>query len=318
MLIRLLNSIRCRIAGRILRSDSPLRYAVSRRLAPDTTSLISHRRRQPPALKLPPRSHLIYHQGNVDALAVANSLASLAPQLPPEDEVFFLDVGATGDPAWLEPFGRHEWTTYSACQARHPEQQSYTFGLNSAMAGLKAPHLFVWRTDYVYPPGVVARYREVLTHARFASPYWVLVGLPEIDSAFVRRERARLDPFDEPFWAARSRVCSLYESQDPALFAIERKLWEKIGGLNHELWGYGWQFAEFAARLRAACPDSDLAYFACSPPVHQTHTGSQMFEPAALRAEAEAGHRRFRDFLGGDDAYTVYRTFQHLPSRPPV
>jgi len=317
MILRCLNSLRCRIAGWILRQTWEKRYGLARRLAPDTTSLIRHRPRRPPPLALPPRSHLIYHQSSVDPLAAQNSLASLAPQIPCEDEVLLLDVGATGNASWLAPFSAHEWSTYSACAAHLPEQQSYTFGLNTAMAGLKAPVLFVWRTDYVYPPGLVARYREVIGRARFAAPYRVFVGLPEIDSAFVQAEAARLNPFDEAFWAARSHVCSLYETQDPALFAIRRELWDRIGGLNHELWGYGWQFAEFAARVRAACADHDVVYFGSAPPLHQTHSGSQMYQPTERRAEAEAGIRRFREFLGGEDAYQVYRAQHHLPPRPP-
>lgn len=318
MILSLLNSLRCRVANWILRRKWDGRYGLARRIAPDTTSLIRHRPRRPPPLRLPPRSHLIYHQSNVDALAAENSLGSLAGQIPCEDEVQLLDVGATGDPAWLTPFACHEWHGYSACLARHPEQQSYTYGLNTAIGGLKAPVFIVWRTDYVYPQGLVARYIDVLSRARFAVPYRILVGLPEVDATFVRAHRSRLDPFDEPYWTARSQVGSLYESQDPALFGIHRELWERIGGLNHQLWGYGWQFAEFAARVRAACPERELAYFSAPPPLHQTHHGSQMHQPAERRAEVEAGNQRFRDFLGGEDAYQVYRTQHQLPPRPPI
>jgi hypothetical protein len=318
MIARALNALRCRLAGWILRQPWDKRYGFARRIAPDTTSLIRHRLRRSPPLPRPPRSHLIYHQSSVDRLAAENSLASLAAQIPPGDEVLLLDIGATGDPAWLKPFAAHEWCSYSACQARQPEQQSYTFGLNTAMAGLKAPVLLVWRTDYVYPAGLVARYAEVLARARFAAPYRVLIGAPEVDSAFMRAQAARLDPFDEPFWLVRSQVCSLYETQDPALFGIHRELWERLGGLNHELWGYGWQFAELAARVRAACPDRDIAYFAAPPPLHQTHTGSKMHQPEDRHAEAETGRQRFRDFLGGEDAYQVYRLQQQLPPRPPA
>jgi hypothetical protein len=318
VLIRTLNTLRCVLAARILRLKWDKNLGLARRIAPGTTSLVAHRPRRAPPLALPPCSHLIYHQSCVDPLAAENSLASLASQIPVTDEVVLLDVGATGHPSWLAPFAHHDWSSYVACQASQPEQQSYTFGLNAVMSGLRAPRLVVWRTDYVFPAGLASLYARHLTRARFAAPYHILVGRPEVDSAFVRREASRLAPFDLPFWSERAVLSSLYEYQDPALFAIRRELWDKIGGLNHGLWGYGWQFAEFAARVRAECSDSEIAYFASLPPLHQTHAGSQMHEPGQRRAEVDAGICRFRDFLGGEDAYQSYRLMQVLPPRAPA
>lgn len=317
MLIRTLNNLRCVVASRILRSTWEKKYGLARRIAPSTTSLIAHRTRRAPGLQLPTRSHVIYHQSSVDRLAAENSLRSLAAEIPVEDEVVLLDVGSTGDPSWLKLFAGHDWSSYVACQARQPEQQSYTFGLNAVMSGLKAPVFVVWRTDYVFPRGIAKLYADHISRARFVAPYTVLVGRPEIDSAFVRDHLQRLEPFDVAFWTERSTPVSLYETQDPALFAIRRELWETIGGLNHELWGYGWQFAEFAARVRSECSDADITYFASPPPLHQTHAGSQMHQPEARRAEAEAGIKRFCDFLGGEDAYEIYRLKQILPPRLP-
>lgn len=313
MIIRLINSMRCTIASRILSARHPWRYGLARRISPDTTSLIRHRPRKPPALQLPLRSHLIYHQSSVDSQAALNSIQTLASQIPQDDEVLFLDIGATGDPEWLSPFSSHEWFSWSACRALHIEQQSYTFGLNAAMGSLKAKSLFVWRTDYVYPPDMVSRYQRALETALFAAPYGVLIGQPHVDSGFVRSHTDRLSPFDESFWRACASPLSLYETQDPALFAIDRELWRNIGGLNHSLWGYGWQFAEFAARVRTAAPASKINYFSGLPPVHQTHRGSNMHQPADRAREAEMGRRRFCDFLGGEHAYEAYRLKQVLP-----
>jgi hypothetical protein len=266
---------------------------------------------------VPRRSHLIYHQSTVDRRAAENAIATLVPQIPREDEVLFLDVGATGSPDLIGAFRNREWFSYSACQATLPEQRSYTFGLNVGMRSLKGEDLVVWRTDYVYPPDLDQRYRQHLQTARFTAPYDVLVGHREIDSRFVAQAADKLDPFDEPFWAARSVRLSLYETQDPALFAIRRELWEDIGGLNHELWGYGWQFAEFAARVRTLCSDREIAYFHGAPPLHQTHDGSQMHQPAERKEEAEAGRRRFVRFLGSESAYEIYRLRQNLTPRRP-
>jgi hypothetical protein len=314
--LRWYNALRCHVGCWLMRLPTAKRIALARLVMPDTTSLVRHRPRRPPSLPLPSRSHLIYHQSAVDALCVRNCLESLAPQIPPEDEVLFLDVGGTASPEVLVHFSHHAWRGYAACETPRPEQRSYTFGLNSALAGLKAPLLFVWRTDYVFPAGVMTAYLRSLAHARFASPYEILIGLPETDSRWVRDHWTSFAPFDEPFWREHGKSLSLYETQDPALFAIQRELWSRIGGLNHELWGYGWQFAEFAARVRAACPTRYLDYFRCPPPFHQTHQGSQMYEPAAQRAEAEEGRRRFAHFLGGEAAYATYRLMGQLPPRP--
>lgn len=320
MFVRWINSIRCQLTSWVLRRPWASRYALARHMAPSTTSLVAHRRRHPPPLRLPPRSHLIYHQHTVDAQAARNSIASLAAQIPQEDEVVFLDITPTSSPDWIEPFRNHEWTGYTACQAKHPEQRSYTYGLNTGMAALKAPWLFVWRTDYVYPAGVMDAYLRQLPAHDFAVPYRVWIGKPEVDAGFLLAHHDRFAPFDADFWSERSHVCSLYETQDCALFAIRRSLWDRIGGLNHELWGYGWQFAEFAARVRAAVPDRRISYFDCPPPLHQTHEGTMMHLDQLSDEKASESNRgidRFARFLGGKAAMESYRLRQHLPPRPP-
>ena len=315
ILFRWYNDLRCRLGGWLMRLPIGKRIALARFVTPDPTSLVRHRPRCPPPLPLPPRSHLIYHQSTVDALCVRNSLESLAPQIPPEDEVLFLDVGGTASPEVLSHFSHHAWRGYAACETPHPEQRSYTFGLNAAMAGLKAPVLIVWRTDYVFPEGVMAGYLRQLQQAWFAAPYEVRIGQPQVDARFVREHWDRIQPFDRAFWEPVTHRNSLYETQDPALFAITRRLWDHIGGLNHELWGYGWQFAEFAIRVRTQCPASRIAYFDTPPPLHQTHEGSQMHQPADRQAEMEAGIARFTRFLGGKAAYEAFRLKDRLPPR---
>jgi hypothetical protein len=318
MILRWLNTLRCRVGVWILRRGWPKSIFLARLAAPGIDSLVAHRPRRPAPLPLPGRSHLVYHQASVDALCLRNSLESLASQIPVEDEVLFLDVGGSASPGAIAPFAGHAWRGYSACATPLPEQRSYTYGLNAAMAGLKAPVLIVWRTDYVIPGGVMEGYlRSLGKGSWFAAPYDVLIGSPNVDSRFVREEWARIQPFDLGFWEERGKRTSLYETQDPALFAIRRGLWDRLGGMNHRLWGYGWQFAELAARVRISCPARRIDYFGCPPPLHQTHGGSLMHQAASGREEAEAGIRRFQDFLGGDDAYQIFRLKQILPPKTP-
>jgi hypothetical protein len=286
---------------------------LANRIAPDTTSLIRHAPRQPHPLRLPSRSHIIYHQATVDRLCAHNSLRSLAAQLPPEDEIVILDVGGTAPLDLGKEFADYEWYSLVRARAAHPEQQSYTFGLNCVIPGLKASIIFVWRTDYVYPPDLLARYEEAMRGADFAAPYEVLVGAPEVDSEFVAAHWDKIAPYETAYWSTRAQSLSIYEQQDPALFCISRAAWDRIGGLNHQLWGYGWQFAEFAARVRLAVPAARVRYFGGTPALHQTHAGSQMHQPADRRAEAEAGIQRFTEFLGGTAAYRIYRLRQRLP-----
>ncbi len=318
MLLRTINLIRCRIAAWFL--DRPWHSSIylAKLVAPDTTGLIRHSSRQAPPLRLPARSHLIYHQATVDELCAQNSLRSLAAQIPLEDEVVVLDVGATASRDLGAAFANHEWFSLVRCRAGHPEQQSYTYGLNTVMPGLKAPQLYVWRTDYVYPADMVSRYQRAMTDADFAAPYEVVVGAPSVDSTFVAANWSHLVPYDVDFWRARAQSLSIYETQDPALFAITRTLWDDIGGLNHQLWGYGWQFAEFAARVRLHAPASRIRYFGGAPALHQTHGGSQMHQPVERKAEADMGIQRFKEFLGSESAYRIYRLCQQLPPQPPA
>jgi hypothetical protein len=186
------------------------------------------------------------------------------------------------------------------------------------MDGLLAPVLFVWRTDYIYPPGVMEAYLKTLERkVSFASPYSVWVGHPHLTSGFARQNWNQTMPWNTSFWEEASEPLSLYETQDPALFAIDRKLWQKIGGLDHNLWGYGWQFAEFAARVRSVCPSRKISYFKCPSPLHQTHSSSLMHNPESHRQTAQDGIKKFQNFLGGPEAYEIYRLKQVLPPIPP-
>lgn len=322
-MMKLLNNLRCKLAYRLAHCGHPKGLGLGLRIIPDTTSLIRHRPRCAPPLEVPNRSHLIYHQQTVDRQAALNSLRSMRGQIPEEDEVLFLDVGATMGAEVLGELGSHEWLSYSAAKAALPEQQSYTFGMNLGMRMLKGGQLFVWRTDYVYPQDLMQRYLKQIEVADFACPYDVLVGEETVTGEFVAAHWEQVEPFDEKFWASRSQRLSLYETQDPALFVISRDLWENIGGLNHQLWGYGWQFAEFAVRVRSECPSDRVAYFGGLPPLHQTHGGTLMqilstSNTHQKQAQYEAGVARFSDFLGGGDAYWAYRSKQQLPPKPPV
>jgi hypothetical protein len=321
LMMQWLNRLRCRLAYWLAHCGHPKGLGLGLRIAPDTTSLIRHRRRHAPPLPVPKRSHLVYHQQTVDRQAAFNSLRSMRDQIPEEDEVLFLDVGATMGPEVLAEFGPHEWLSYSAAKAALPEQQSYTFGMNLGMGALKGEMLVVWRTDYVYPNDLMSRYLRHMEKAEFGCPYDVLVGDATVTGDFVAGHWEKVGSFDEGFWASKSLRISLYETQDPALFAISRGLWEKVDGLNHQLWGYGWQFAELAARVRTNCAADQIVYFGGRPPLHQTHGGTLMQVgnlSEQKQQQYESGVARFSHFLGGKSAYWAYRSKQNLPPKQPA
>lgn len=306
------NQFRCKLAYWLANCGIPNGLKFGLKISPSTTSLIRHRRRNPPPLIIPKASHLIYHQQTVDQQAGINCLKTLVPQLPEEDEVLFLDIGGTFGVSACDLLKKHEWCTYSSAKASLPEQQSYTYGMNLGMLGLKGSNLFVWRTDYIYPNDIMKYYSRFIINNEFVCPYNILVGNPYCDSSFVQKNWDRAFPFQEEFWSQHARLDSLYKTQDPALFAIRKELWNKVGGLNHELWGYGWQFAEFAARIRIHCQKNKICYFGGPTPLHQTHSGSLMHNPEEKAVEASQGVDRFKSFLGGDEPYWVYRSKQLL------
>jgi len=106
-------------------------------------------------------------------------------------------------------------------------------------------------------------------------------------------------------------------------FAIHQHVWKKLGGLDHRLWGYGWQFGEFAARLRRALPRQRVKYFDHAPPVHQNHASSLMVRTDGWNEkkaeEDRIGRERFAGFLGSREAFQCYeyRWNKKLPPLPP-
>ncbi|MEJ1971702.1 MAG: hypothetical protein WDM96_04170 [Lacunisphaera sp.] len=316
--------LRCRLTAWLLRQNFDLRYGLANRICPDTADIVAYAARRPVPIPLPACSHIFYHQASVETECAENSLRTLLWNIPETDEVILYDKGGTLPAACFELLARQHWRSWVIHREIDPQMASYTYGMNHSIPIARAPVVMVWRSDYVYPKGLYERYVELIRDHDIVLPYSVFIGGAHVRAGFVREHWDQLENYDTAFWRANAaEEYSIYESQDPVHFAIRATTWARLGGLNHRLWGYGWQFGEFAGRLRRALPRSRIKYFDHAWPVHQNHASSLMVRSEGFDAkkaeEDRVGRERFADFLGGPDLFTCYeyRWHQKLPPIPP-
>lgn len=316
--------LRCRLTTWLLRQKFDKRYALANLVCPSTDALVRAATRAPAPIPLPRFSHVFYHQASVEVECAENSLRTLLWNIPETDEVILYDKGGTLPARCFESLARQHWRNWVIHREVQPDMASYTYGMNHSIPIAQAPVVMVWRSDYVYPRGLYERYVQLIPHYDIVLPYSVYIGGAHVRADFVREHWAKLENYDDTFWRANAAESySIYESQDPVHFAIRRKTWLALGGLDHRLWGYGWQFGEFAARLRRTLPRRRVRYFDHAPPVHQNHASSLMVRTAGWNeqkaAEDRAGRARFTEFLGGPDEFACYeyRWNQKLPPIPP-
>jgi len=288
------------------------RYFLAKLISPSTTTLVGNRPRKDNILPKPNYTHLIYHQSTVDELCAENSIKSIIElnQISFQDEIIFYNNGSNFDIKRVINIKQYDWFSDVFSKSDTPEKKSYTYGLNHLLIGSKAENIIFWRTDYVYPPGYYEKMVTRLANNNFVSPYNVIIGEKYCNSAFVAKNFDKLKNYDLGFWTKNGNYLSLYETQDPALFGIKKSLWLKIDGLNNQLWGYGWQFAEFAARVRLNTSQNKIDYFLADPPFHQTHEGTQMHQEQDnqhKKREFNDGLARFSKFLGGEKALSIYK-----------
>lgn len=307
----LLVGLRCRLAAWLLRQRFKHHYALANRVCPDTADIVANSRQKPVPIPLPAYSHIFYHQASVETECAENSLRTLLWNIPETDEVILYDKGGTLPVSCFEMLARQHWRSWVIHRELDPQMASYTYGMNHSVPIARAPVVMVWRSDYVYPKGLYQAYLDRLPGHDIVLPYSVLIGGAHVKADFIRAHWDKLENYDAAFWRANAAErYSIYESQDPVHFAVRADTWRRLGGLNHRLWGYGWQFGEFAARLRTKLPRSRVKYFEFAAPVHQNHASSLMVRTEGYsekKAEEDrSGRRRFADFLGGDDAFTCY------------
>jgi len=316
-----LNRLRCRLALRILRSKWDKRYFLANLICPSTQALVRGARRKSTPIPLPQFTHIFYHQASVEVECAENSLRTLLWNIPETDEVILYDKGGTLSGAHFDLLTRQTWRSWAIHRELTPEMASYTYGMNHSLPMAQAPVIMLWRSDYVYPRGLYEKYVKHIPNFDIVLPYDVYIGNAHVRADFVRANWDRLDPYDDAFWRANAaETYSIYESQDPVHFAIHKDVWLELGGLDHRLWGYGWQFGEFAGRLRTELPRSRVKYFDYSPPIHQNHASSLMVRGEGFDArkaeEDRAGRERFTAFLGGSDEFECYRYRWHQKLKP--
>jgi hypothetical protein len=315
---------RCRLALWLLRRKSAKRYALANLVCPSTGALVRAADRRPAPIPLPAVSHIFYHQASIELACAENSLRTLLWKIPETDEVILYDKGGTLPASCFESLARQRWRSWVIHREASPDMASYTYGMNHSLPMAQAPVIMVWRSDYVYPRGLYEKYIKHIASHDIVLPYEVFIGAAHVRADFVRANWDKLENYDVEFWRANAAsTYSIYESEDPVHFAIRKKTWLRLGGLDHRLWGYGWQFGEFAARLRRKLPRRRIKYFDHSPPVHQNHASSLMVRTEGYdekKAEQDRiGRERFKEFLGGPEMLEcyVYRWQQKLPPIPP-
>jgi len=322
--MRAIIRLRCRLALWLLGRKFDKRYALANLVCPSTDALVRAADRASPSIPLPKVSHVFYHQPSVETDCAENSLRTLLWNIPETDEVILYDKGGTLPARCFDQLARQHWRSWAIHREVQPDMAAYTYGMNASIPMAQAPVVMLWRSDYVYPRGLYEHYlRHIATHD-IVLPYAVYIGAAHVNGGFVREHWAELERYDDAFWRANAaQSYSLYESQDPVHFAIRKEVWLRLGGLNHRLWGYGWQFGEFAARLRAELPRRRIKYFDRSNPVHQNHASSLMVRSTGFDArkaeEDRIGRQRFAAFLGGPEMFACYeyRWGQKLPPIPP-
>jgi len=311
--LRILTKIRIFLAWYLIHKFKfDKRYFFARIIAPSSDKLIRDGKSKNDILLRPNFTHIIYHQATVDDKCAINSLKSIffLNNISEHDEVIFYNNGSRFDALKLFDNQKFDWFSEVFSKTDVAEKKSYTYGLNHLISGAKANNIIVWRTDYVYPAGIYEKYLEHLTTNEFAAPYYVIIGKKHCNSDYVEKNWDKITSYDKTFWETNGTYISLYETQDPALFGIRKSLWLKIDGLNNSLWGYGWQFAEFAARVRLNTHKKKIEYFVSPPPLHQTHVGTQMHQEQNNEhkvKEFNDGLQRFANFLGGQKALYVYK-----------
>jgi hypothetical protein len=317
----LILQLRCRLAVWLLGRSFEKRYALANLVCPSTRALVRGARGSRPAIPLPKVSHIFYHQASVEIECAENSLRTLLWNIPETDEVILYDKGGTLPAAFFEQLKNQYWRSWAIHREVQPDMASYTYGMNHSLPMAQAPVVIVWRSDYVYPRGLYERYMHHIGSHDIVLPYSVYIGGSHVRADFVRANWAKLENYDDAFWRANAAECySIYESQDPVHFAIRKKVWLQLGGLDHRLWGYGWQFGEFAARLQSELPRQRVKYFDYAPPVHQNHASSLMVRTAGWNekksAEDRVGRARFTEFLGGPEAFACYEYRWNQKLRP--
>ena len=313
--------LRSRLTVWLLRQKFAKRYALANLACPSTDALVGAAGRNRPPIPLPKVSHIFYHQASVELECAENSLRTLLWNIPETDEVILYDKGGTLPPSYFAMLAKQHWRSWAVHRETTPEMASYTYGMNHSLPMARAPIVMLWRSDYVYPRGLYEKYLRHIADHDIVLPYKVNIGAAHVRGDFIRAHWDKLDPYDDAFWAANTaEVYSIYESQDPVHFAIRKPAWEKLGGLNHQLWGYGWQFGEFAARLRRILPRRRIKYFDHAWPVHQNHASSLMVRSTGYDAkkgdEDRLGRERFAAFLGGTDQFSCYEYRWNQKLRP--
>ncbi len=217
-------------------------------------------------------THLFYHQESVEEQCAINSWMSIRNNIKAEDEVIILDLGGTLTkllPITVKP----KFLRYEIIRTDLAEEKSYTFGLNLIIPSAKNEWICLWRSDYIYNKRYFPAVQQGMREGNAVLPYEAFIGGEYCTANWCKKKLSWLINSDEKLLIKHSHVCPIYEITDFAHFALKKNLWIKLNGMNEKLWGYGWQFPEFFARLKSEKDYHPSIQFDMIA-FHQNHLGS--------------------------------------------
>lgn len=217
-------------------------------------------------------THVFYHQETVEPICALNSWLSIRNFFSADDEVIVLDLGMTLNiDLPLKNVPKH--VHIERIRTDIPEERSYTFGLNYIIPKAKYEWVIVWRSDYVYSRNYFSIIKNKIAVCDVIVPYEAFIGASYCGYKWCKQNLDRLIDGNEKFILRHSTVCPIYESLDFPHFAIRKQIYNDIGGMNDQLYGYGPQFPELFYRISKKDgvkfhSDNGLIAF------HQMHKGS--------------------------------------------
>jgi len=185
----------------------------------------------------------------------------------------------------------------------------------------RAPIVMLWRSDYVYPRGL---YESISASSPITTSSCPTPShrRPHVRANFVREKLAKLRTTTPISGAPIPPRPTRSMKPGPVTSRSRAKTWARLGGLNHRLWGYGWQLVNSprasAVICRAVASNTSITTGPSTEPRLVPHVRSEGFD-AKKSEEDRVGRQRFAEFLGGRKCSpaTSIRWNQKLPPIPP-
>lgn len=261
-------------------------------------------------------THIFYHQETVEEQCAINSWLSIRDCFQKNDEVIILDLGNTlhqilclkENPKFLK---------IEKIRTDIPEERSYTYGLNLIMPLARNENICLWRSDYIYNKKYFLKMKELIEKYDVVLPYEAFIGGNHCSDKWCKDNLDMLMNADEKLLLEHAHVCPTHETYDYPHFFIKKKIWNKIGGMNNDLWGYGYQFPDLFYRVEQL-DDINININMNMIAFHQNHKGS--FSVGTLNnskvRELKLMEEKLLKAFGNQDSINKIKNLRHQPLIP--